>query len=284
MKERIRELARKKANCPWKRVIFHTIEGFFSKEISKKAASLTYYMIFVIFPCLILISSVLAFLNLPMIFETGEVQAVLPAEVITLINITLSHMTDTYNGGWFTFGLAFSLWFAWRAMKNLVFDINYIYEEKKGKYHMIRIGFLAVLIIIFIPVYVLVLLIGQGFLEFVSIFIPLADRFIELWDTVRFLPLTVGIFIFISSIYTLSLENKPPRKCIFLGAFLSTLAWLIFSLGFVYYVDHMGRYSLVYGSIGTIIAFLVWLNASVIALMMGAVFNQSLRREMEHRI
>lgn len=39
----------------------------------------------------------------------------------------------------------------------------------------------------------------------------------------------------------------------------------------------MGNYSVIYGSIGAIIAFLIWLNLSLTALLLGAVFNQALR-------
>ena len=43
----------------------------------------------------------------------------------------------------------------------------------------------------------------------------------------------------------------------------------------------MGNYSVIYGSIGAIIAFLIWLNWSLTALLVGAVFNQALRESKE---
>ena len=65
-------------------------------------------------------------------------------------------------------------------------------------------------------------------------------------------------------------------------ALLSTSFWMLYSVFFSYYVDHMGNYSVIYGSIGAIIAFLIWLNLSLTALLLGAVFNQALRETAAH--
>ena len=54
-----------------------------------------------------------------MISLEGDVAAFLPADVITLLNITLVHMTAYSNGAILTFGLAFALWFPFRAVKNM---------------------------------------------------------------------------------------------------------------------------------------------------------------------
>lgn len=55
--------------------------------------------------------------------------------------------------------------------------------------------------------------------------------------------------------------------------FASLLSWLVFSIGFAFYVENMGRYSVVYGSIGAAIVLLLWLYFSAITLIMGAELN-----------
>ena len=56
-------------------------------------------------------------------------------------------------------------------------------------------------------------------------------------------------------------------------------------LSFLYslYVDNFANYSVLYGSIGTVIVLLIWLNLSATTLIMGAELNGtliSLRKEM----
>lgn len=270
-----------KTDSRWKRVIFHTLDGYFSNGIGKTAASLTYYSVFAIFPFLIFISSLLGFLHLPMITVEGDASALLPADVVALVNLTIAHMTETSSGAWLTFGLVFTVWFPLRAVSSLVGAINGIYGDEKMLKHTLRIIFLSLLMIIFVPVLLMVLLISKEVMEFISVFVPMAETFIDLWSRIRFLPISLGVLFFISGIYFLSPNQRPLKRFVFPGAFLSAAAWILFSAGFAYYVDHAGKYSVIYGSIGAIIAFLVWLNASIAALLMGAVFNQALRREFQ---
>ena len=271
------------ADRRWKRVLFHTLNGYFSNGIGKTAASLTYYFVFAIFPFLIFISSFLGFLQLPMITVEGDASALLPADVVTLINLTIAHMTETSSGAWLTFGLVFTVWFPLRAVSSLVGAINGIYGDEKMQRHTLRIVFLTLLIIVFIPVLLVVLLISKEVLGWISVLVPIAQPFIDLWMRIRFLPISLSVLLLISIVYFLSPNTRPLKRYVFPGAILSTAAWVLFSAGFAYYVDSVGKYSVIYGSIGAIIAFLVWLNASVAAMLMGAVFNQALRREYQKK-
>lgn len=76
--------------------------------------------------------------------------------------------------------------------------------------------------------------------------------------------------------YYVSPSERPKRKYVFPGAFISLLSWLAFSIGFAYYVDNMANYSVVYGSIGAIIILLMWFYFSAITILMGAECNHAL--------
>ena len=269
-----------------KNILQLTIKGFMEKEVGKRSAGLTYYLVFAIFPFIISIISILGILKLPMISLDGEVAAFLPKDIITLLNITLVHMTAYSNGAILTFGLAFALWFPFRAVKNMTEEVADIYgdEKMKVKGHLARIFFLYLIILIFIPVMFILLIIGEGVLDVVFTYIPvlpLTEEFILLWDKLRFLPMAVGLIVLTSAVYALSPAKRPGWRYVLPGALLSTAAWMCYSLFFAHYVNNMGNYSVVYGSLGAIIVFLIWLNWSLTALLFGAVFNQALRTKAE---
>ena len=102
-----------------KEILQLTIKGFVGKEVGRRSAGLTYYLVFAIFPFILSIVALLGVLKLPMISLEGSAAAFLPKDIITLLNITLVHMTEYSNGAILTFGLAFALWFPFRAVKNL---------------------------------------------------------------------------------------------------------------------------------------------------------------------
>ena len=265
-----------------KQVLQLTIKGFLNKEVGRRSAGLTYYLVFAIFPFIISIISILGILKLPMISLEGDVAAFLPADVITLLNITLVHMTAYSNGAILTFGLAFALWFPFRAVKNMTTEVADIYGEEKQKVkgHLARVFFLYILILVFIPVVFILLIIGEGVLDFIFQYLPvlpLTEEIILLWDKLRFLPMALGLILLPSAVYALSPAKRPGWRYVLPGALLSTAAWMCYSLFFAHYVNNMGNYSVIYGSIGAIIVFLIWLNWSLTALLTGAVFNQALR-------
>lgn len=262
-----------------KTILNLVIRSYLHKEVGKRAASLTYYLVFAIFPFIISLISLLGFLHLPMISLEGDAAAFLPADVITLLNLTIAHMTESSNGAILTFGVVFTLWFPYRAVKNLTDEVSDIYGEEKPVGHTKRVILLSLLILILIPVMLILLIIGESVLGLVAQFFPITREFISVWTKARFLPMALALILLISAIYYFSPNRPPAWRFILPGAALSTGLWMVYSVAFSYYVDNMGNYSVIYGSIGAIIAFLIWLNWSMTALLVGAVFNQALREQ-----
>jgi membrane protein len=62
------------------------------------------------------------------------------------------------------------------------------------------------------------------------------------------------------------------------GSVLAVLGWLAASVLFGLYVANFGHYNKVYGSIATIIVFLIWLWISNCVVLFGAELNAELQR------
>lgn len=267
----------------WQRVIFLTIQGYFTNNIGRTAAAMTYYLLFAMFPFLIFVTSLLGLLDLPMLTLDGEITRFLPADVVAFLNLAIVHITKSSSNALLTFGLVFTIWFPYRAVSNLMEAVNDIYDGKHVDTHVnfFRILFVTILIIILIPVMILLMLLGTRMLEWLSTYFPISMDFIQDWATLRFLPMAAALLFVLSLVYFLSSSEKHRPRHILPGAVLSMLFWMGFSFLFSFYADHMGKYSLIYGSIGVVIALLVWMNCSMIAMLMGAVFNVALRQVYE---
>jgi membrane protein len=57
------------------------------------------------------------------------------------------------------------------------------------------------------------------------------------------------------------------------GAFLATVAWLLASAGFGWYVKNIAMYSGIYGSLGTMVALMVWMYLAAVIVLVGSEFN-----------
>ena len=65
------------------------------------------------------------------------------------------------------------------------------------------------------------------------------------------------------------------------GGAVALLSWIVVSFGFGLYVANFGSYDMTYGSLGAVIAFLVWLYLSNSALMFGVEINAEIERGRE---
>lgn len=261
----------------WQKVILLTIQGYFDNKVGRNAAAMTYYLLFAMFPFFIFVTSLLGLLHLPTLTLDGQITRFLPEDVVAFLNLAIEHITKSSNNALLTFGLVFSVWFPFRAVSNLMEAINDIYGEEKSGSHSIRTAILTALTIVLIPAMLLLLLLGERVLGFVGEYIPISAEFITGWSRMRFVPMAAALLFMLSAVYFFSPSKIQKARYILPGAILSMGVWMLFSLIFSYYVDHMGRYSIIYGSIGVIIALLVWMDWSMIAMLMGAVFNVALK-------
>lgn len=76
--------------------------------------------------------------------------------------------------------------------------------------------------------------------------------------------------------------NRPQRwSGVWRGALLATVLWFFATLGFAWYVRNMAGYNVMYGSIGTGIALLVWMYLIALISLVGCEFNAEYERAAE---
>jgi len=78
-------------------------------------------------------------------------------------------------------------------------------------------------------------------------------------------------------LYHFGPDVKGPRRLL-PGAALATVLWLLLTQAFTWYVGNVANYSQIYGSIGALIAFLVWMYLLALVAMGGCEFNAALDR------
>ena len=75
-------------------------------------------------------------------------------------------------------------------------------------------------------------------------------------------------------------RSVQSRRAINSGAFFAVISWAGLSVLFSYYVANFGNYNQVYGSIGAVIAMLVWLWLSSFLILLGAVVNAQVEKHV----
>ena len=100
------------------------------------------------------------------------------------------------------------------------------------------------------------------------------------WDIAKWPILVVIVSLMFSLLYKAAPNVKQPGfRWITPGGVIAVIARLIASALFALYVSFAGSYNRTYGSLATVIIFLVWLWISNIAILLGAEFNAETQRE-----
>jgi membrane protein len=79
-------------------------------------------------------------------------------------------------------------------------------------------------------------------------------------------------------LYWASPNAKQGFRWVTPGGLLAVVLWLVASGVFAFYVANFSSYNETYGSLATVIVFLVWLWISNVALLLGAELNAELER------
>ena len=266
-------------------VIKEFIKRYFEHGVGKSAAALAYYFIFSVFPFFIFLSMFLGYMDIETATITQGLGRFIPEDVINIITVFIQHVTKERNLQIMFFGAFFSIYFPMRAVNFIMECINRAYGIKKGHgiiIHNIIVFIFTLVFIISILVALLLLILGETVLTFISQTFQFSNPYINTWNILRFIILAGLLFFILFILYYITPPIKFPRKYVFLGTIFSLFSWLIISMGFSFYVENMAHYSLIYGSIGAIIVLLMWLYFSSLTIIMGAEFAHSLMTADEY--
>ena len=98
------------------------------------------------------------------------------------------------------------------------------------------------------------------------------------WDIAKWPVLLIIVTMMFAILYWASPNARRSFRWVSPGSVLAVVLWLAASGLFAVYVAGFGHYNKVYGSLGGVIIFLVWMWISNLAVLLGAEFNAELER------
>lgn len=270
------------------RLPVYDVAIFFFRGIGKgaltmRASALAFNFFLAIFPAVIFLFTLIPYLPIENFREELFIRLglLLPEEAYVLAISTIDDLVSTPRGGLLSFGFLMALYFATNGINAMMdaFNQSIHIAEKRSFIHQQLISILLVFIQSFLLIIAIALLaFGQLTLDFlnekgiiesgISIFLLTAGQ----WVTIA------ALFYFaISFLYYFGPSIKGRWKFLSAGSSLATILMIIVSLGFAFYVNNFGQYNKVYGSIGTLIVIMLWIQFNSIILLIGFELNASIR-------
>jgi len=258
----------------WKRI--------FEDDIFGRAAQLAYYWLFSLFPLMIFLTALLAYLPIPskMDFWLGALRRMLPLDAYRLVDNTFHEIISHQRSGLLSFGIIITLWVSSSGMEAIISSINRAYKTTAPRPWW-RERLLAIALTLGLAVFVLSALVMVFFGEYIGLRIAdllgLGGLFHTLFGIAQ-LPVTgILTLIGIDLIYYFAPNFKHRWKWFTPGAIFAVICWLIISFGFRYYVSRFGHYNATYGTLGGVMVLMLWFYLTGVAILIGGQINSVTR-------
>jgi membrane protein len=131
----------------------------------------------------------------------------------------------------------------------------------------------------------LLIVLGQEIITLISTLFHIHSKITQLaLNVVRYVFIVLMFFFSISLIYYYGPNTKKKYKFISTGATVATILSMLVSIFYSYYVSNFSRLNVIFGSIGTIMLLMIWLNINAFVLLIGYEINASIHYNKNHRI
>lgn len=269
----------------WKEVLQRTWSESSDDNVGLVSAGVAFYGFLALVPMLgaIVITYGLVADPATVAKHAGSLTAVLPAQVADLIGDLLTNVVETSGdkkGLGLLLALAIALWGARNAAGAIITALDIAYEEEEDR-SFVQVTLLA-LAMTAAAVVVAILAIGATtVLSLLHQFFPDSSPVaIILWNILSYALLAAAASAAIATLYRYGPSRDQAKwRWITPGSLFASLAWLLLTLGFGFYVRNFGNYDATYGSIGAVVVLLTWMYLSAYVLLFGAELNS----ELEHQ-
>lgn len=248
-------------------------------DIFALGAQLAYYLILSFFPFLIFLMTIIGFSNLDAMQIIDGLSTILPSSVFELTSTIIVEVVENQYKGLLGVSIILSMWAASSAFRAVIKGINKAYSLKDDRSFITRaiIALICTFALAFIIIATLILLVfGNLIGDMLVKYIPYNMIIKNVWNLIRYIMiLTIMICVF-AGIYRYTPAKRISWREAFPGAIVSTIGWLIVSLGFSFYINNFNNYSRLYGSLGAVFVLMTWLYISSIILILGGEINSVL--------
>ena len=251
------------------------------------AGQLTYFFLLSFFPFLIFLVALAGLVlddpESAVRRLIGESAGFLPREAADLLAAYLDRTLRGTGSGVLVFGIITTLWMGSAASSSITKAANRAYGltetrpfwKLRGTSILLALGFtllMATLALIAFEVEVFVQGLGG----------PM-ESLLPIWSVARWGVAFVVVTATLSILYYLAPDARVPFKWITPGGFAATVLMFVASAALSFYASRLGNYDRIYGQLGAVIVFMLWLYAMGLMVLVGVEINAVLARRAEEK-
>ena len=247
------------------------------------AAALAYYFVLSLFPALIFLSSIVAYIPIPNLFDQilQLMSRFVPVDGVALIKRVLADVISPNRGTFLSVGLLGMLWTASGGFVATIEALNIAYdvEETRPFWKTRPLGIGLTFLIGFLLLTALaVMILGPHFGEWLSARLHLSWFFAVAWPFIHW-TVAVGFTVLaVECLYFFAPNVKQRFWWTLPGATLSVACWVLLSYGLGVYFRTFAHLNKTYGAVGAVIGLMIFLYWTGFIMLVGGELNAELAK------
>lgn len=262
------------------RVARGTVLRYFEDRVPRSSAELSYYLLFSLFPALIFLNAAISMLHLSTDMLTQNLNVVLPEQVSGIITAYLSYIQGLDARVLLFASLFLTVYAISRAVVSLMSSIARAYRIPQQGFGNLLVSIaVTVALLVGSVLFLVLIMISDNLLLQIDQYITIPSAVIQIWNTLRMTVAPLTMFLLVACLYSVVAHGKYRFWHSLPGAGAAVVLWFLLTSGFSYYVNNIARYSILYGSLASIMVLMIWFHLTGSILIMGAEFNHVLHQE-----
>ncbi|MEG2078600.1 YihY/virulence factor BrkB family protein [Chryseobacterium sp.] len=257
--------------------------GVFKDRIGRKAAGISWNFTLSLFPFILFLLSVLPYMphydKLQFYIFEILMHNIFPSNIENDVRSYIENNIIPNMKGISNLTILIALVFATNGTFALISGFN---EKSEEKLNDVKEFILSFFITIGFVTIVFLALFGVYYVEVVmKLFIPTSNiswLVKNLSKIIGFVSFPVFFFLLLTLFYWLGTVKIIRFRQAIPGAILTTVLFVVTTYFFTIYIKNIAQYNVLYGSIGSMILLMVWVNVNVYLLLFGNELNMALRK------
>jgi len=261
----------------------YLFEGIVNGRFAMRASAISFRMFLSFFPAIAILATLLQYIQIDGFEQEfwSSIDSFIPPEVAEYINQARDDV-QAHSSGVISVSFIVGLFLASNTINSILIGFNgSIHIEKAGNIFILRLISIGILLVFGIVVASSVFALGfgddvLGYLQDKAIIGN--DWLLTLFTGLKWLLGIALIYFSVTLLYNFGNLNERKWKTLTAGASFTTLVFILSSAVFSWFIATFLNYDAIYGSIGSLLVLLFWINFNNSVLLLGFELNTSIFR------
>jgi membrane protein len=260
--------------------------GFTNVSTNMRASGISFRIFLAFFPSIITLFSLIPFIPVDHfqqdVFES--LQRILPGQTFSFIESALYDLLNKKQSTLLSIGFLLMIYYS-SASLNAIMQAFHASQHIDESPHPFIIRLVSVVLMFVLGLFLIVSIVFQSIGEETIHELYLAgyistDINVYALRFFQWLFSILVIYTIISLLYNTGFSVRWRKKWKFwnTGSIFTTLVFILSSFGFSLFLDHFAQYDKLYGSLGTLMIILIWMNVNMVILLVGFDLNVLIRK------